>query len=521
MYQPDDQGNYYKRGGVLVPHWYDGLSVGNLASGTNDQEISGIATAWKDGNENHLWAVSDSPANELKAISRLDASNQGVWTLQSPPTYVDWEEISSAVIGGVPYLYIFDMGNNGNGTNSRGSGIDLRIFRCIEPTITGSNGQITSGNYIQIDCAFPGVNGPTLRDAEAAFIDPDTGTIYIIIKRDATPQRVYSLAHAESYTGTQTLVYEGAMTALPESRTVPLTTTPCFAVGACINPKGTEILVKNYDNVYYFPRNKATQTIIQALQQSLVAVPAYVGGGSLITNNPKSSHPNQEPQGEAICYSKNGRDLYTASEYIATEGSTPTGFPLFKYSRASKAPTTLVLQEGLNGYTGTTSTYIWETNPGTDRSAEATFVVDKTVGNPTDDRRGLLKFDLTSVPSTAIIIGAKLELWIAAEGQGITMHRMLVPWVGSSTHTSLGGVNNDGVKAEVGASVISGFNLNTILNTNWRLNLLVSDVQFMVANPSLNEGWLLLGLHNDDGMQFDGKNGGTQSRKPKLTLRYI
>jgi len=503
----------------LLPFWSDGLSLGNFDSSANWQELSGMATANKSGNEPYLWIISDSPANMLAAVSRTNASNQGVWTLTSPPAYSDWEDIESAIINGVPYLYVFDFGNNPNAIDSRGAGIDMRIFRIVEPTVTGS-GSSTS-NYIAIDVAFP--SAPTQRDCEAAIIDPDTGDIYIITKRESAPG-VYYLPHALTYTGTQTLTDLGDMFDIPDVTTVPLGATAVNVTDAAISPNGKEILVKNYNDIYYFSRNKNTQTIFQALSTTGTIVPSYVGGGSV---SPKKSHPNAEPQGEGLCYSKDGRDLYTNSEFISTEGSSASQYPLFKYTRSSKVPTTVSFQQGVSpsgSYTGVSDTYIWGTNPTTDRSAETTFVIDITVGTPTDDRRGLLKFDLTSIPTNATVIGAKLEMWIAAEGQGWAWYKMLVPWSNASTYDSLtGGVTNDGVEAAVAPSSVNGVNLDTILSVTVRDNILVSDVQSMVSNPSTNYGWLGLNLDaaTGDGVQFDSSESVTTTRRPVLTVRYI
>ena len=218
--------------------------------------------------------------------------------------------------------------------------------------------------------------------------------------------------------------------------------------------------------------------------------------------------------------------MYSCSEYVSTDGSSATSYPLFKYSRAIKVPTTATFQDGVSptaGYTGTVTTYIWGTNPDTDRSAETTYVIDFTSGNPTDDRRGLLKFDLSSIPANATVVGAKLEQWIAAEGQGWKVYRMLVPWVAASTHNTLGGVNNDGVKASVAESWRNGINLDTITGTSVRDNALVADVQYFVTNPSLNQGWLFKGLDESaggDGVQFESKAAVTASHRPKLTVRY-
>lgn len=512
-------------GNALVPHWSDGLSVGNLDSSANWQEMSGLATPNLAANSTYLWVISDAAANMIAIIKAADAANQGVLTLTGQTAMIDLEDIESATVSGVNYLYGMDFGNNGNGVDSRGAGIDLRIFRVVEPTVTGSN--ISTSDFIEINCAFPGVNGPTLRDCEASIVDSN-GKIWIITKRDAT-QKVYSLAHAATYTGTQTLVYEGAMTSLPASTTVALTTTPCYAVDAAINKLGTEILVKNYSDIYYFSRNPATQTVIQALQGTATAVPAYVGGGS---TSPKTSHPNAEPQGEGICYSYDGRDFYSTSEYVATEGSTSTQYPLFKYVRCSAAPTTISFQDGVSptgAYAGTRDTYIWGTTPGTTRGVEVTTVLDITAGNPTDERKALVKWDLSSIPATATVIGAKMEWYIAAEGQGWAWYRVLQTWDETSTYTSLGGgganggVTNNGTFASATESVRNGVNLDTILSVIVRDNVLVSDVQTMVADPSQNFGWL--GRNTDaatgDGMQFDSRESITAARRPKLTVRYI
>lgn len=67
---------------------------------------------------------------------------------------------------------------------------------------------------------------------------------------------------------------------------------------------------------------------------------------------------------------------------------------------------------------------------------------------------------------------------------------MLVPWTGSSTHTSLGGVNNDGVKANVTESYHNGINLDTIVNISVRDNPLLADIQDWISNPSTNYGYL-------------------------------
>lgn len=515
----------------LVPHWYDGIIVGNLDNSANWQEQSGMATAFLPANSGYMWILSDAPANMLAAINLADASNEGEWTLETPPAYVDWEDLESTTVNGQQYLYIFDYGNNGNAADSRGSGIDMRIFRAKEPTITGGAGVIDSADYIAIDAAFPVTDGPTLRDCEASIVET-TGKIWIITKRDAV-QRVYSLAHQESYSGTQTLVYEGTMTSLPASTTAPLGATNTYAVDAAISPDQTEILVKNYSNVYFFPRDPATQTIMQALQQSLVDVPAYVGGG-FTSSAPKTSHPSQEPQGEGIAFSTDGRDWYSNSEYLTAEGSSASTYPLYRYIRSPKVPTTVVFQDGISptgAYAGTSDTTIWDTNPATNYGGDATVVSDKAVGVETDQRKSLLKFDLSagSIPSNAVVLGAKVDLYIAAEGAGYKMHQMLVDWTEASTYNSLtGGVVPDDIEAAIPEDITNGTNLATILSVTSRNNVyrptyyLFPSVQGWVSQVLPNYGWIIIAtdLAGGNGQQHASSEAVTASQRPKLTIRY-
>ncbi len=499
------------------PWFYDGVSVGNLSNATNWQEISGIAAPTLAANAAYLWIVSDSPANMLTCVNAATAANTGVWTLQgvSIAAPSDWEDIATCRVAGVSYIYVADCGDNPSTRTT------FQVHRCIEPAITGSNGTILSGDIHTITIQFPGGGGaPTFKDIECLIVDPDTGDLYFINKRDAVP-KVYYLAHAATYVGTQTLTYLGLMYDIPDVTTVPLAATACNVVGGTISRDGKEILVKNYDKVYYFARPNKAVSIYTTLTQTPVEV-SYVGGGSV---SPKKSHPQAEPQGEAICFGYGDQDLYTASEYISTEGSAAAAYPLFKYVRTSKAPTVSIFQDGVHptaGYAGTEDTYIWGTNPTTPRGTEATFVIDVTTGTPSDDRRALLKFDLSSIPTTAVVIGARLDLWISAEGQGWAWHKMLVTWNENSTHTLLGGISNDGVKAAVAQSSRNGVNLDTIQAISVRDNVSVADVQAWVSNPATNFGWM--GVNTDaagDGVQFDSRQGVTASRRPKLTVWWV
>lgn len=95
---------------ALVPHWADGISVGNFDNSANWQEISGMATPQVAANAGYIWIISDSPANMLACVSATNASVEGVYTLATPPAYSDWEDIASGTVGGQPFIYVAEIG---------------------------------------------------------------------------------------------------------------------------------------------------------------------------------------------------------------------------------------------------------------------------------------------------------------------------------------------------------------------------------------------------------------------------
>lgn len=497
-----------------IPQFRDGTSVGNFDSSANWQEISGIAPATVPANSAYLWIISDSPANMLAAVSKTNASNQGVWSLTSAPAFSDWEDLATAKIGGQSYLYIADFGDNGNARAT------FNIFRCKEPTITGSNGSIAAVDYSTITCEFPAGSLPSHKDAEVLLVDPHTGDMYVITKREAVPG-VYRLLHAASYTGTQTLTDLGNMFDIPDVTTVPLGATACNVVGGSISRSGKEIVIKNYDKAYLFARPNLAVSIYTTLTQTPVEI-NYVGGGSV---TPKKSHPSQEPQGESICFDQDDQNLYSASEFISTEGSTSTRYPLFRYDRISAVPTTYTFQDGVSptaGYAGTRDTFIWDTNPTQDNSIVASLVADKAVGVETDQRKILLKFDISSIPATAKVVSATLELYINTEGQGIALYPILTQnWTEASTYNSVtGGINDDGTEASATAGCIVGQNLDGVTGTI-RCNLNPANVQAWVNGSQANYGWLIenTDITGGDGVQIDSREGVTASRRPKLIIK--
>lgn len=496
---------------VFFASWKDGVSVGNLPNDSDHQEISGLANPFLEANSNYLFGISDGGNNFLLAIDKRDGSSAGKLTFTG--TVSDVEDIASAMVDGQAYIYFADFGDNSNARST------FRIYRIKEPTITGSNFTIDAGDVELITCQYTGT-APTHKDAECLIVDTN-GDMYIITKRESVPG-VYKLDHAASYAGTQDFVFQGDMASIPSSTSPQATGN---VVAGCISPDGKRILVKNYADVYYFPRDiEGGQTILAALQQSLQVEWSYVGGGQF-PGTPTGrfyQHPAYEPQGEAITFDYGGGDYYTASEYQSSWGSTASTFPLFKYEMASGAATTIEFQDGVHPdglYAGTDDTYLESSSPGTNHGNDATFIVDIGPGT----REGLLRFDQFDIPLGSTLIGADLILYVDTEGQGWNGHRMLKSWSpATATYTLLGSLPADDVSL-ASAVLFTDNATDTSLNSyvgHYRHKLNIAQMQLdMAAGGVLGFG--ILATHITDGQQFGSGEATTASERPHLILRYI
>jgi hypothetical protein len=114
------------------------------------------------------------------------------------------------------------------------------------------------------------------------MIDPATRDLYIVSKREE-PVYLYRLQYP--YSTTDTLVAKQVLS-------LPLTQ----IVAGDISSDGKEVLLKNYDHIYYW-ENAGGKTIPEMLQEPAQKVPYEA-----------------EPQGESIAWSESLSGFYTISE---------------------------------------------------------------------------------------------------------------------------------------------------------------------------------------------------------------
>lgn len=190
----------------------------------------------------------------------------------------DWEDIAvgPGPVEGKSYVYVADIGDN---TGSHGL---KYIYRFEEPPLSVEKKEVTISAFDTI--VFQLQDGK--KDTEAIMLDPTTDDLYIISKREQ-PVHVYKLDYP--FATQDTLTARNVIS-------LPLTQ----IVAAGISTDGKQIVMKNYDHIYYWNRNGEALT-------------------DVLRRKPEALIYREEPQGEAIAFNRNGTGFYTLSETLLGE----------------------------------------------------------------------------------------------------------------------------------------------------------------------------------------------------------
>jgi hypothetical protein len=236
------------------------------------KEPSGLAASAT--NQGLLWTHNDS-GNKPEVFLIDERLNIKLTCKLKGIVNRDWEDIT---VGPGPqkgknYIYVGDIGDN--------LGIfSLKyLYRFEEPMLKKGQTEITITNFDTI--VFKLEDGA--RDTEALMINPVNKNLYVVSKR-GSPASVYELKTTNN--AKDTLVAQ-KITSLPYAG----------IVAGCFSADGKELLLKNYQHVFYWKIENAD------LKKSLEQMP--------------SSLPySEEPQGEAITFKRNGSGYYTLSEKL-------------------------------------------------------------------------------------------------------------------------------------------------------------------------------------------------------------
>ncbi|MEE8104129.1 MAG: DNRLRE domain-containing protein [Planctomycetota bacterium] len=181
------------------------------------------------------------------------------------------------------------------------------------------------------------------------------------------------------------------------------------------------------------------------------------------------------------------------------------------------------------------------------------FFVGKTAAmNGFAIRRGLIRFDLSSIPAGSTVLAARLVLNLSMSQSAaisVALHRVTRDWGEAGSQASPGGGTGPGsgegggATAETGdatwaaailgtqawdtaggdfvggssavATTAAGFN-------EWMSNGLLADLQGWVDTSVPNHGWILIGGESTDGSakRFDTRENDTVANRPLLEVQY-
>ncbi len=237
---------------------------------TSLDEASGLACSIR--NQNILWSHNDSGGKA--AVYALDTQGRLVCSLELKGVKNrDWEELAVArdPKTGLSHIYIGEIGDN----NARYE--SLKIYKVEEPVLSPGDTLLSTDRFETYDFIYD----DGARDAEAMFVEPVSGDIYIISKR-------------EEQVGLYRIT---APTTAKKNVAVRISSLPlAWVTAADLSPNGKKLLVKTYTGVFKFKSKLAKN------------------GELVISKHPKALPYKVEPQGEGICWDSKAKGYFTLSE---------------------------------------------------------------------------------------------------------------------------------------------------------------------------------------------------------------
>lgn len=208
---------------------------------------------------------------------RIDLSGNvaGPFELEGARAF-DWEDCSSAEVGGKRYLFFADIGDNLAARKS------LTIHRLEEPKDLPDKIK----QYESFVVEYP----DGARDAEAFLVDPKTGDWWLVSKSSKSPSRAYRVRSADQTTGKPI-----KMEFVSELKSLTALGQPLLLTGGDFSREGDWVVLRGYFSAYEFPVPTSRDWTVSSPQRIAIAV---------------------EAQGEAITYSQDGKWLITASEGV-------------------------------------------------------------------------------------------------------------------------------------------------------------------------------------------------------------
>lgn len=233
-------------------------------------EASGLVFSWT--NPNILYTHNDSGGDPVVYMLDTMGKDKGKIFLDGVKNR-DWEDIA---IGPGPtsnqaFIYVGEIGDN----DAKYAGI--RLFRFAEPKVWQ--------NEIHVKPEILSLKYPDgAKDAETLMVDPLSGDLFILSKRDSS-NTLYTIPAEKLWGNKAEIMLEKVMR-------LPIT----MSVAGDISKDGRQIIIKNYWVIYHWER-KEGESVPETLSREPILLPY-----------------TPEPQGEAIAFFPNGEGYFTLSE---------------------------------------------------------------------------------------------------------------------------------------------------------------------------------------------------------------
>lgn len=230
-------------------------------------ESSGVARSYI--REGVYWTHNDSGDGPNFFAFDLKGADLGTFSLKGV-TAIDWEDMASAKIRGVSYLYLGDIGDNAKQRKT------IIIYRVKEPTKPG-----TIQTFDTFICKYP----DGAHNCESLIVTPQ-GDIQLITKTPDGICGVYTLTGAAK-SGEYTLKKLGTL------RIEGGDAFRRLATGADMSRDGKTVVVRTYFSILTYRAANASKWF---------------------ESNPIETEPAAEIQGEAICFAPANKRYVTTSE---------------------------------------------------------------------------------------------------------------------------------------------------------------------------------------------------------------
>jgi len=249
-----------------------GISLGVV----DDQlhEASGLVESI--ANPKYLWTLNDSgnPAEvfliDQKATIKLICKLKGI----------DNRDFEDITMGAGPdstknYIYVGDIGDNL-------ARYKIKLIYRFEEPVLGAEEEILISTFDTLQIQLP----DGVRDSETMMVEPYSKDLYLVSKLEDSV-RVYQIP----FPFQKNLMVANRVATIPYFK----------VVAGSISANGSEVLLKDYDYIYYW-KNETNVPLPKLLQQQPVLL-AY----------------DRERQGEAIAWARDGSGYYTLSEKVSGE----------------------------------------------------------------------------------------------------------------------------------------------------------------------------------------------------------